>query len=261
MITSTKNPKVKWIRSLQTSARIRRDSGVFVVEGVRLVEEALKSGWEIKLVIHEEQIGPRGESVLMQVLERGCIIETVTHHVMRAASDTQTPQGILAVVAIQGIPLPQDLDLLLILDTIRDPGNLGTILRTSAAAGMQAVFLSQESVDPFSPKVVRAGMGAHFRVPVMKKAWDDIYAIIHAAALHTWLADAGAGVEYTSAEFKSPTALIIGGEASGAGLSAQSLAVDRVHIPMAEGAESLNAAVAAGILCFEVYRQRRGVPG
>ncbi|MFL7871549.1 MAG: TrmH family RNA methyltransferase, partial [Anaerolineales bacterium] len=175
-------------------------------------------------------------------------------HVMQSASDTQSPQGILAVVPIPQWQFPTEPTFLLIPDGIRDPGNLGTLLRTALAAGVEAVILSPGSTDAFSPKVVRAGMGAHFRLPVFSMDWENIQSNL--AGLSIFLADCQSGVPYHQAEFRSPLALIIGGEAAGAGSQAARLATDRIHIAMPGEAESLNAAIAGAILMFEIVHQR-----
>ena len=254
MLTSTRNPKIKWIRSLQTSPRARQAEGLFVVEGVRLLEEALAAGWHARLLIHSEDLSERGKSVLEGFHKSGAPIELVSPHVMKAASDTQTPQGLLAVLETRKLPLPKPLDFLLIPADVRDPGNLGTILRTALAANVQAVLLPPGVVDPFSPKVVRAGMGAHFRIPILNLSWEQIAANVE--TLQVYLADSQAGRSHTQTDFNPPLALIVGGEAAGAGLQAQKLADASVHIEMPGEVESLNAAVAAAILMFEVVRQR-----
>jgi TrmH family RNA methyltransferase len=187
----------------------------------------------------------------------GAEVLSVAPHVMQTASDTQTPQGILAVLPIQRLPIPERANFVSILDGVRDPGNLGTILRTALAAGMDAVLLPPGTVDPFSPKVVRAGMGAHFKLPIHTLEWDEIRQIAKSLHLILYLADSSGGQPHHKSDFVSPLALIIGGEAEGAGVEAQGLAASRVHIPMPGEAESLNAAVAAAVLMFEVVRQRQ----
>lgn len=257
MITSNQNAKIKWVRELQASSKERRAAGLFVAEGVRLVEEALAAGWTARLVLHSEILNPRGLAVVDGYRQRGAAIEAVSEGVMRAASDTETPQGILAVLEQKALPLPGRLDFVFIPDGIRDPGNLGAMLRTAAAAGVQAVFLPPGTVDPFAPKVLRAGMGAHFRLPVLSLAWPAIQA--HLKGLPLYLAAAGAGSPYTQADWRAPAAILVGGEAAGAGEQAWEMAATPVHIPMPGGMESLNAAVAAAILLFEVVRQRQNL--
>jgi TrmH family RNA methyltransferase len=254
MITSAQNTKIKWVKSLQINSRTRRQEGLWVVEGARLAEETLVSNWPAQLVLHTPEPGARILAVIEAFQAHGAPVEIVSEAVMRSASDTETPQGILVVLRQQTLALTNNLDFVLIPDGVRDPGNLGAMLRTAAAAGVQAVFLPPGAVDPFSPKVVRAGMGAHFRLPIYSLGWQEIESRL--GSLPVYLAAAGAGIPYTQADWRSPLALIIGGEARGAGEQAWSLPVTPVHIPMLGKMESLNAAMAAGILFFEVVRQR-----
>lgn len=258
MITSSKNPKIQWVRELQGRARIRREEGAFVVEGVRLAEEALAAGWGARLVLHVEDLNPRGRAVVEGFTGQGAPVEVISEAVMSAASDTATPQGLLAVIEMRSLPLPEKLGFVFIPDGVRDPGNLGTMLRTAAAAGADAVFLPPESVDPYAPKVVRSAMGAHFRLPVQPLSWEQIESQLAGQGLNLFVAAAREGVRYDLADFTHPTALLIGGEAEGAGLQAERLAHRFVHIPMPGEMESLNAAAAAAVLLFEVARQRAG---
>jgi len=260
MITSIHNPKVQWVRKLQAQAKDRRQDESFVVEGVRLVEEALNANWEIRLVLYSEALSPRGMALVDSFTARDIPTEIVSPHVMQAAAHTETPQGLLAVLAMKGLPLPAALDFVLIPDAVRDPGNLGTLLRTAAAAGVQAILLPPGTTDLFAPKVVRSAMGAHFRLPILSMDWPGIEATLKPPApamqFSVYLADAKGEQAYTDADFRRATALLIGGEAAGAGTQAAQLADHRIRIPMPGGAESLNAAVAAAILLFEVVRQR-----
>jgi TrmH family RNA methyltransferase len=255
MITSPNNPRIQWLRDLQAHARARRAAGAYVVEGVRLVEEALLAGIQPQWVIYTPDLGPRGQEVVDGFTRAGAPVDQISAQVLKSASDTETPQGILAVLPARPLPLPPAPDFILAMDELRDPGNLGTILRTAAAAGVQAVILSPGSVDPYSPKVVRSAMGAHFRLPVRVQTWQDISGYL-SGRVEVFLADAACGIPYTQADFHQPLALIVGGEAQGTGTEAQALAFQRVHIPMPGRAESLNAAIAAAILLFEVVRQR-----
>jgi TrmH family RNA methyltransferase len=174
---------------------------------------------------------------------------------MKAASDTQSPQGVLAVVSAPALPFPPNLDFALVVDGLQNPGNLGAILRTAEAAGAQGVLLAPGTVDPSNPKVVRGAAGAHFRLPVRSAPdWETIRAAL--AGLTVYLADIDGDTFYDRVDWREPTALIVGGEARGAGREAESLAKARVTIPMVGGAESLNVAVATGVLLFEVARQR-----
>lgn len=256
MITSTQNPKVKYVRALQSQGRFRREENVCVVEGVRLVEEAIEADWDANFIFFEEGLNQRGEALVAVYSDRGAQLLQVSHQVMLAVSDTKTPQGLLAVLPIKELPVPDLVDFIFIPDGIRDPGNMGTMLRTALAAGVDAVFIPPETVDVYAPKVVRAGMGAHFHLPIRNLDWQEIDHRLISSKLKVYLADASAGKQYTQAEFKYPCALIIGGEVGGAGEQAQAMADEQVHISMPGDAESLNAAVAAGVLLFEVVRQR-----
>jgi TrmH family RNA methyltransferase len=258
MITSVHNPKIQAISKLQRHAKERRDKQAFVIEGVRLAEEALQAGWEAQLLLFTDQLDERGKAVMAGFTSRGVPVEQVTDAVMNAISETETPQGILVVLSLLKLPIPKNPDFVLVLDGVRDPGNLGTILRTALAAGVQAVLLAPGNVDAFAPKVVRAGMGAHFRLPLLQPGWDGIKQILKApgSQMRVYLADSTAGTSYLQVDFCSPVAIIVGGEAGGAGSESAALADDMVHIHMPGGSESLNAAVAASILIFEVVRQR-----
>jgi RNA methyltransferase, TrmH family len=256
MITSKDNPRIKLARALQGDSKTRQTDGAFVVEGIRLVEEALASKWEFKWAIYTDELGERGQALVQDMIVQGIPVEQVTPKIMQSASDTRSPQGVLAVIQYRPLPLPKKLDFVLVVDELRDPGNLGTMLRTAAAAGVGAVVLSSGSVDPFSPKVLRSAMGAHFRLPIETLAWDEIRLVILRHGLAAYLAAAEAGELYTQLDFRHPTALVIGGEAAGASDQAQQAVTGQLCIPMPGGGESLNAAVAAAILMYEVVRQR-----
>jgi RNA methyltransferase, TrmH family len=256
MITSTRNPKIQWVRNLQSRAKARREEQAFVVEGIRLAEEALDAGWEALLILHSEDLSERGQAAVAGFAERGAQVEQISRQMLSAVASTQTPQGLLVVLPLKTLPLPTHLDFVFIPAEVRDPGNLGTMLRTATAAGVQAVFLPPATVDVFSPKVVRAGMGAHFRLPIFSLSWEALRAQLNEAELRVYLAAAGMGDSYIQADLQSPLALIVGGEAEGAGEAARGLTHAYLHIPMPGGTESLNAGVAAGLLLFEVLRQR-----
>jgi TrmH family RNA methyltransferase len=256
MISSTSNPKIKTIRQLQTSSKARQRDNVLVVEGVRLVEEALAAGWHANLVLYTDELSKRGKALIDTFIQRGSEVIEVTPAVLRSACDTETPQGLLAVLKNKTLPIPGKLDFVFIPDCVRDPGNLGTLLRTSIAAGVQLVCIPPGTTDPFSPKVMRSAMGAHFRLPILCLDWEAIGKIVHENSLQVFLAAAAKGEIYHQAAFHNPLALVIGGEAAGAGAESRLLATHYVHIPMPGDVESLNAAVAGGILLFEIVRQR-----
>ena len=254
MITSTQNKKIKWIRSLQIDNHQRRTEKAFVIEGVRLVQEALAAGWTAKLILFSDNLPPAGKNLIEEFANKGALVELVSPHVMQSASDTKSPQGILAVVPMKKLGVPEEPDLLLIVDSIRDPGNLGTIFRSALAAGVDGVLIPPDNADPFSPKVVRASMGAHFRMPIPSLTWQETAR--STSGMPVFLASSHEGQTYTSVEYPPSLALIIGGEAHGAGQEAHNLATDLLHIPMPGGSESLNTSAAAAIMLFEIVRQR-----
>jgi TrmH family RNA methyltransferase len=256
VITSTQNPKVKYVRALQSQGRFRQEENAFIVEGVRLVEEAFNADWDAHFVLYSDGLNERGQTLVAAFSDRGTQILHVSHQVMQVASETRTPQGLLAVFPIHELQVAERLEFVLIPDAVRDPGNMGTMLRTAYAAGVDVVLIPPDTVDVYTPKVVRAAMGAHFHLPLRKLTWQQIGDRCEEIPLKIYLADALSGIPYNQADFRLPIAVIIGGEAEGVGGAAQQLAEERLRIPMPGGAESLNAAVAAGVLLFEVVRQR-----
>ena len=258
MITSSKNQHVQHIRELLAKKSSREEHGSFIVEGVRLCEEALKSGSLPRLVFYSEICSARGLELVQQASKAGSKVFFVKHDILDALSDTETTQGLLMVMQTHPLPVPETLDFVLVIDQVRDPGNLGTILRTAVAAGVQAVFSTPGSVDAWSPKVVRSAMGAHFFIPIALKSWDDISSLCknQQKPLTTFLAESGDGVALWKADLKSPIALVIGGEADGASAEVKAGVDVFINIPMPGGFESLNAAIAASIILFEVVRQR-----
>lgn len=257
MITSASNPKIKLIRTLQSQRRVRASERAFVIEGVRLMEEAAQAGIIPRAVLHTENLDGRGQAALEALRRLGAgDVSVVTPAVMAAASDTPTPQGLLAILPLPSATpsLPPALSFALVLDGIADPGNLGTMLRTALATGVEAVFLAPDTVDVYNPKVVRAALGAHFRLPLVEINWDELRQRL--VGMEVWLAEAREGHAYDQVDWRQPSALIIGSEAAGPSEAARRFTPRRVHIPMPGPAESLNAAVAAGVLLFEAARQR-----
>lgn len=257
MITSSQNSKVKLARSLFGRAKERREAGAFVVEGVRLVEEAAAAGWPLQFVLYSPDLSPRAQTLVAEIGGRGIETEAVDPGILLALSDTETPQGVLAVATLNPLPVPVKPGFVLILDAIRDPGNLGTLLRTAAAVGVEALFIPPETTDPFSPKVVRSGMGAHFRLPIISLGWDAIAARL--ADMAVFVAEMEGSLPLWEADFTQPLALVVGGEAEGASMPARQMSSAFVNIPMPGKMESLNAGVAGAVLMFEVLRQRKAV--
>ncbi len=260
IITSAQNPRLQRVRGLLDKRKQREDERAFVVEGVRLAEEGLAAGWTPELVLCSTGLSGRGQAVVAGFAQAGAEVLEVAPRLMEAVAGTDSPQGLLAVFAQPAASIPETVDFILIADQLRDPGNLGTLLRSAAAAGAQAALLSPGTVDAFSPKVVRSGMGAHYRLPILHLPWDEIHSICDRAGLQVFLADAAGGEVCWDIDLRLPLALLVGGEAEGASPQAVALTGRSIAIPMPGKSESLNAAVAASILLFEVVRQRRNVP-
>ena len=259
-ITSIHNPRIQRVRALLNQKSSREEEGLFVIEGVRLAEEALASGQIPREVFISPELSQRGLQLMKDLHTLGSEVIEVTPQVMENLSATETSQGILLVLSQSMIPLPPQADFVLVLDQLRDPGNLGAILRSAAAAGVQVVFLPPGNTDAFAPKVVRAGMGAHFRLSINQRSWPDIIHYckqVNTPPLRLLLAESGGGQSCWQADLRAPLALVIGGEADGASAEARQAVDELLNIPMPGKFESLNAAVAAGILLFEVVRQRK----
>ena len=254
MITSSQNPKLKLVRALAGRPKERREAGAFLAEGARLVEEALAAGWPIRFALYAQGLSERPAQVVEALVRAGVETESVEAGLFNSVSETESSQGILAVLELAELPAPKKPTFTLILDKIRDPGNLGTLLRSAQAAGVDLVLIPPETSDPFAPKVVRSGMGAHFRLPILRADWDEICARLGKTPVY--LAETENAIPCWQADFKSALALVVGGEAEGASPEARELASQNVVIPMPGGMESLNAAVAGSVLMFEVVRQR-----
>ncbi len=253
MITSNHNPKIKLVRALLGRSKDRRDEGAFVAEGVRLVEEAVGANWPIRSVLFDETLNERGKLLIGTLISKGVDVEEVSPSVMQSTSETETPQGILAVLDFHLLSIPRPLNFIFIPDQIRDPGNLGTLLRSAIATGVQAVIVPPETTDAFAPKVLRSGMGAHFKLPIYSLTWEEIEKQI--SALQIYIADMD-GQPCWDVDLRKPLALVVGNEADGASESARKAATGKLGIPMTGDVESLNAGVAGSVLMFEVMRQR-----
>lgn len=251
VIRSADNRTLKLIRSLR-HRKSRETERAFVVEGVRAVEDALQAGGQPRVLLMREDAEPRPD-----IRNLGVPIRRVATQLFNQVSETEHPQPILAVFDIPSlVHEASDTPLYVIADGIQDPGNLGTLLRSAAAVEANAVLLTPGTVDPFNGKVVRAAMGAHFRVAIapLDDAWRDALIVTCPVRI---LAEADATALYDEVDWRSPSALIVGSEAHGPTDMGRSLASQSARIPLLNGVESLNAGVAAAIMLFEAARQRR----
>jgi TrmH family RNA methyltransferase len=257
-ITSKDNPRIKEARKLAERAG-REARGRFLVEGVRLLADAWQSGARPAAVYVAEDASQRNAALaalLAEMRTAGVPAFACAPPVMAALAGTVTPQGIVAEVPLPALPLPARLSLALVLDRLRDPGNAGTLLRAAEAAGAGLAIFGPETVDPFNDKVVRAGMGAHFRLPLRDcRTWDEVEALLPPGCA-LYAADAGGEADYDAVDWRQPAALVVGGETEGVGPQARARA-RLIAIPMQGRAESLNAAMAGTVILFEAARQRR----
>lgn len=254
--------------SLLRHARAVRDGKVndsVFVEGLRLCEEALNSRLEIEAAIYSEQIArkERAARLIEQFGQRCEKVEAVSEKLLESISYTKTPQGIVVIAARPAndeasFKLKQPASpFLVILHGINNPVNVGAILRTAEAAGVTGVIVTANTSDPFSPKALRGAMGSAFRLPIWKGAnFEDLIAWCATSGVSTFSAAASGLKPYTEVDWSGPCALIVGPESSGLSAAEIAAADDAVSIPMQGSVESLNVAVATGILLYEATRQR-----
>ncbi len=248
-ITSARNPKVLFWRSLK-DRKAREASGCFLVEGVRMVREALASSFPVDIVLVREGF------TAMPSVPKETPVCSMPAHVFDSVSDTKTPQGIAAVVRRQPIPLHGRF--LLALDGVQDPGNVGTIIRTADAAGFDGLILSPECADPFSPKVLRSSMGSIFRMGLsFPPSLPDALRDLRAGGYSILSSQLDGDLFYERKNVAGSFVLIIGNEGAGISPAVQAEATHRLRLPMRGGAESLNAAVAAGIMMYELMREEK----
>lgn len=276
MITSTSNPQVKELSRLMKKRRARDEAGVFLVEGPRMIGELIADDhWQSQIlkICMSESFASGHEEKATALVQRGNRYqsEIFSDAAFVRISDTRTPQGILAVVkrrsydietVINGMygekPQAERQPHILVLDNLQDPGNLGTVFRTAEAAGATGIILSSDCVDIYNPKVVRSTMGAVFRMPFLYV--DDLPGTIGGlkkAGIRIYAAHLEGKNAYDREDYREGCAFLIGNEGNGLRNEVAECADCRIRIPMQGKAESLNAAVAASVLMFEVSRQRR----
>ncbi len=266
MITSTNNERVRRIASYNEKSKARREDDVFVIEGMKMLREA--PVLQVREVYVTDRFVKNANEDDKEILWRYGA-EEVSEEVMKKMSDTQTPQGVLAVVSqyhytkeevFEGYNKDDEgaLPLMLILENIQDPGNLGTMLRSGEGAGVTGVILSKGCADIYNPKVVRSTMGSIFRVPFIYV--EDVPAVLKElsdSGVHTYAAHLKGQKNYDEFDYRKPTAFLIGNEGNGLTKETADAAEIYVLIPMKGAVESMNAATSSAILTFEASRQRR----
>lgn len=257
MITSTANAQVKNLAQLIKKSKARTEAGVYIVEGIKMFQEASKD--EIVKAYISEELFEKG--TLKDSLD-GISYEVLKNEVFNHVADTKTPQGILCVMKQKKYTLDQltaaECPLLLVLENLQDPGNLGTMMRTAEGAGVTGVLLSRGCVDIYNPKTIRSTMGSIYRVPFLYT--DDLLGDmdkLHEKGIVTYAAHLKGKGYYDEESYQGPTAFLIGNEGNGLSDELSEKAKQYIKIPMEGKLESLNAAVAAAILMYEASRQRR----
>lgn len=259
MISSTANAQIKQIIALTKKAKYRKETGLFVVEGTKLFLELPKS--HIHAVYASESFMGRKEheTILKGVRQ----VEVVSDDVMKSMSDTQTPQGILALArqftyGMDDVADPGKTAHLMILETIQDPGNLGTIVRAGEGAGITGIIMDANTADIYNPKVIRSTMGSAYRVPfVYVEDLKETLLQLKEKGIHLYAAHLNGRNNYDREDYTGNIGFLIGNEASGLSEEIAAMADTYIKIPMLGEVESLNAAVAASVLMFETARQRR----
>lgn len=261
IITANSNPKIKMLNKLNKDSRLRRERDVFIVEGIRMFREIPPDRVE-EIYMSETAYMEFGGDEKLQKLYRAADVTIVSDSVFATVSQTKTPQGCMAVVKcfhydMAEIVGKKDIETYLILDMIQDPGNMGTILRSAEAAGVTAVIAGPGSCDPYNPKVVRATMGAIFRVPFVQS--NDLVETI-GRLKESGVVVYGAhldGEDLYDTRFPDRIAFLIGNEGNGLSEDVAETSDRLLRIPMEGRVESLNAAISATLLSYEAMRQRK----
>ena len=262
MITSTSNPRVRQLVLWQEKAKKRREDNVFLAEGIKMLREAPKD-WIKEVYLTEEvlqRLRKEDGEVLTKIENTG--YELLSDEVMKKVSDTQTPQGALVVLSRPSYTLEDIVGngegTFMVLENLQDPGNLGTIIRTGEGAGIRGVIMSQDTVDIYNPKTIRATMGSVYRVPfIYVETLSNNICYLKEKGVRTYAAHLKGKKQYYEFSYAGGTAFLIGNEGNGLKKETADLADEYLRIPMEGQVESLNAAIAATILMYEAYRQRR----
>ena len=257
MITSTSNPQVKRLLQLQRKSKARDEENVFVVEGLRMFVEVPKARVE-KVYVSDTFYNKKKQEVNWEEFP----LEILSDNVFKHVSDTQTPQGVLCIVKQKKYDIDSLLDIenphFMVLDNLQDPGNLGTIVRTAEGAGVDAVFLSEDCVDIYNPKTIRSTMGSIYRMPTIYiEDTVNLLEKFKEKGIKSYAAHLEGKNSYDKEDYRGGTAILIGNEGNGLRDEVSEKADIWVRIPMEGQVESLNAAIAASIMMFEVARQRR----
>lgn len=258
-ITSLANPIVKEIRGLAL-AKNRKESGLFLAEGLKLVADAVEAGWRLRTLVHSSAAAsqPLVQRLAAEANARGGSVIAVSEAVLEKISRRDNPQTVLGVfeqrlTAADAIHPARD-DVWVALEAVRDPGNLGTIVRTADAVGARGVILVGNTVDPFSVEAVRATMGSIFAVPLARASLAEFARLARRWPGPVVGTHLSGKADYRAVDYRGPVLLVMGGEQSGLTADAAALCKTLVKIPMAGKADSLNLAIATAVMLFEIRR-------
>ncbi len=264
-VLSARNPRLATLRRLSGRRSARTDAGRFVIDGPRLVHEALDAGIVVdEVYVPADQVDVAAVVDLERALRAAnVVVHLVAPDVFRSVASTEAPQPAIAVArppVRDAAGLLASANALLVLVDVADPGNAGTLVRVAEAAGIGVVVACGQGVEWWNPKVVRAAAGSLFRVPVLALAdVHGVLASLHARGVTTLATSIDAGADYTAIDYRMPTALLLGSEAHGLPADVVASATTAVRIPMLGAVESLNVAMAGAVCAFEMARQRRGL--
>jgi TrmH family RNA methyltransferase len=263
-ITSSANPRIKWLRKLR-ERKFRHESGCFYAEGLRILVEAARQGvkFETLVVSPELLTSPIGLELAEDQRHLGTEVLEVTAGVFESFALKDAPVGLAGVIRQQWLPLeeihPGAGDSWVALDEIADPGNLGTILRTHDAVGGKGVILLGHATDPYDPSAARASMGALFSQRLVKASFEEFSAWKKRLNIPLIGTSDSAQVDYQEIKYPTPMVLLMGSERQGLAESSIRLCDSMVRIPMAGSSDSLNLAVATGVILYEIFNQRRNL--
>lgn len=255
LISSRDNSQFKLLKKLAHSARQRRQSGKALLDGVHLIVSYIEriGAPQMLVVAHAAQDKPEVRG--LQERLPGVASVALSDTLFRELAPVDTPSGILALVEVPELPLAQALQCIVLLEALQDPGNLGAILRSAAAAGVEAAYLSPGCADAWSPRVLRGGMGAHFALAIRENV--DLVALARSFAGEVVITSLQGETSLFDLNLAGAVAFVIGNEGAGVSQALQEAATRRVRIPMPGAVESLNAAAAAAVCFFERVRQRQ----
>ena len=257
ILTSIKNPLIKQVRKLHR-AKERQKQNLLSVEGTNLIEAACQADYKLDNVFYTPQWADKHQSLCREIAQKGFKAQLVSAEVLKAIATTVNPDGVVAIAPRQVVTKPDltQIKLGIALERLQDPGNLGTIIRTAAATGVDGLWLSPDSVDLYSPKVLRASVGEWFKVPVeTDRDLLDLARQQRLQGVRIIATTAKASKTYWEINFTRPSLIFLGNEGSGLSRDLIDLADEKVRIPLYNGVESLNVSVATALLLYEAKRQ------